>query len=57
MNIESINAGNTAQLSQDVAVSMLKKNMDFQQQAVTKLLQALPAIQDPALGRNIDTTA
>jgi len=36
---------------------MLKKSLTGEQEAAMKLLQSLPAVQDPALGNNIDTYA
>ncbi|RPJ08548.1 MAG: putative motility protein [Spirochaetaceae bacterium] len=57
MNIESITQAKTAGVAEQVSVSMLKKSMDVQQAAALKLLEALPELQDPALGQNIDTTA
>ncbi|MBN1797904.1 MAG: YjfB family protein [Spirochaetales bacterium] len=44
-------------IQQQVSVSMLKKSMDFQQQAALQLIQSLSKVQDPALGNNIDTYA
>ena len=57
MALEAISGYGTHLLQQNVAVSMLKKSMDFQQQAVLKLMQSLPELKDPALGNNIDTYA
>ncbi|HEQ71523.1 MAG TPA: putative motility protein [Spirochaetia bacterium] len=40
-----------------VGVSMLDRSMNFQRDAVMRLLESLPAVQDPMLGNNIDTYA
>ncbi len=44
-------------ISQAASIGVLKKSLDFQADAALKLLQSLPAIQDPALGRNVDVYA
>ncbi|MBN2351967.1 MAG: YjfB family protein [Spirochaetales bacterium] len=44
-------------ISRVASVGVLKKSLDFQSEAAMKLLQSLPEIQDPALGRNVDTYA
>jgi len=57
MELEAVSGFGSDMLRQQVAVSMLKKSMDFQQQAALQLIQSLAKVQDPALGNNIDTYA
>jgi len=57
MELEAVSGFGSDMLRQQVAVSMLKKSMDFQQQAALQLIQSLARVQDPALGNNIDTYA
>jgi hypothetical protein len=44
-------------ISRVASVGGLKRSFDFQADAAIKLRQPLPAIQDPALGRNVDVSA
>ncbi len=44
-------------IKQTASIGLLKKSLDFQADAAMKLLQSLPAIQDPALGQNVDVYA
>ena len=55
MKLEGISGYKAEMIQQDVAVSMLKKSMDFQEQAVLKLIQGLPSIKDLESGKIIDT--
>jgi hypothetical protein len=57
MELEALSGTVPNMLRQQVVVSMLKKSMDFQQQAAMQLIQSLAKVQDPALGNNIDTYA
>jgi hypothetical protein len=57
MELEAVTGFASDMLRQQAAVSMLKKSLDFQQQAALKLLQSLAQMQDPNLGSNIDTYA
>ena len=45
-------------LHNQVNTVLLKKSLDNQQAAAASILQAIPALPaNPAIGRNIDTTA
>ncbi|ACT06147.1 MULTISPECIES: YjfB family protein [Dickeya] len=57
--IASLSAGlNNMQLSSEVGTAVLKKSLDNQKDAVTSLIQSIPALPaNPAIGRNINTTA
>jgi hypothetical protein len=57
MDISGIDNNGTASIREAASVSMLKKSLTGEQEAAMKLLQSLPAVQDPALGNNIDTYA
>lgn len=57
MELASTSGVGPHMIQQQVSVSMLKKSMDFQQQAALQLIQSLSKVQDPALGNNIDTYA
>ena len=57
MELEAVSGFGSNLVQQQAAVSMLKKSMDFQQQAALQLIQSLAKVQDPDLGNNIDTYA
>jgi hypothetical protein len=57
--MEPINAtvNSTSSVEEAASMSMLKKTLDDQQNAVQQLLKSLPTVQDPALGKNVDLLA
>lgn len=57
MNTDAISANKTNMLQEQVGVAMLKKGLDFQADAAMKLLESLPVMTDPDLGKHVDTTA
>jgi hypothetical protein len=57
MDTGAISGYRVETIQENVALSMLKKSLDFQEQAVLKLLQGLTQVHDPELGKNIDTYA
>jgi Na+-translocating ferredoxin:NAD+ oxidoreductase RnfG subunit len=57
MDIQAVTSNKIGQVQQDVAVSLLKKILDNQQENSSQLRQTLPQVKDPALGKNIDKFA
>ena len=57
MQIQSTAGYQTGMVQQDVGVSLLKKALDSQENAVLTLFQGLPTVQDSALGNKINILA
>jgi hypothetical protein len=57
MMTQPISMEGSSQVQQAASIKTLKAALDFQQQAAMKLLDSLSKVEDPALGRYIDTYA
>ncbi len=57
MMTESIGSNQVSPVQEMASIKTLKNALHAQEQAAMKLLESLSAINDPALGRNIDTSA
>ncbi len=57
MQIQSTAGYQTGMVQQDVGVSLLKKALDSQENAVLTLFQGLPTVQDSAVGNKINILA